>query len=87
MKKIILIMLVAVTVAVAQSESETDSTALADLVKTQRELVASITKQQSDLYEKERQLKGDYARLNRVVIAIQLYEEKLKKYKPVEEKR
>ena len=87
MKKIILIMLVAVTVAVAQSESETDSTALADLVKTQRELVASITKQQSDLYEKERQLKEDYARLNRVVIAIQLYEEKLKKYKPVEEKR
>lgn len=86
MKKIILIMLVAVTVALGQSERDADSTAYEDLLKTQKELVASITKLQSDLYEKERQLKEDYARLNRLLIAIQLYEEKLKKYKPVEEK-
>ena len=79
-------MLVAVTVALGQSERDADSTAYEDLLKTQKELVASITKLQSDLYEKERQLKEDYARLNRLLIAIQLYEEKLKKYKPVEEK-
>jgi len=89
-KLIIIIMLLSAALINAQSKktaAETDSTQLANLMQQKKQVIEFIVQKQSEIYEAEKQLKEAYNKLLQLNIAIQLYDEKLKLYKELNERK
>jgi len=83
-------MLLSAALINAQSKktaAETDSTQLANLMQQKKQVIEFIVQKQSEIYEAEKQLKEAYNKLLQLNIAIQLYDEKLKLYKELNERK